>query len=160
MDFDLEDIEAHLDFLNGIENEEIRKDEHHELLYVIGHYHGLKKEWEDLKAEGYQQNRKTVKRLYAAELKKQIDITRKFLIRADNDIPLVIDLPNISEESRIEIINYLHELEEIDINQKLNDVFNDTMPTKQAVESHIRDIFKTYSLVGVEDTLRELLPQI
>jgi hypothetical protein len=160
MDFDLEDIAAYLDFFNGIEDEEIRKDEYNELLYVIGHYRGLKKKWEDRKAEGYQQNKKTVKRLYEAELKKQINITKKFLIRTENDIPLVIDLPTISEESRIEINNYLHDLEEININKKLNAVFNDTMPTKKAVESHIRDIFKTYSLVGIEDVLRDLLPKI
>lgn len=160
MDFDLEGIGAYMEFLNGIENEITRKNEYFGLLYAIGCYHGQKKNWEELKAEGYQEDKKTLKRHYAAELKKQIDITRKFLIRLDNDIPLLSHIPKISEEARLEIIDYMHRLEDGDVNEEINIVLNGEMPTKRSVEIHIRDIFKTYNLVGAEDTVRELLPMI
>jgi len=160
MDFDFEVIEPYLDFIKGIENEITRKNEYFGLIYAIGRYQKLKKNWEELKDSGYQKEKKTLQREYAAALKKQIDITRKFLIRLDHPMPLVEHIPTIPPVARAEVILYLHRLESINSNEEINARFHGEMPTKRSIDVHIRDIFKTYNLVGVEDAVRELLPLI
>lgn len=160
MDYDLEKLEPYLEFFDKIADKDVGMIEKCEFMMIIGSYDAQRKDWEKLKKEGYQLEKKTVKRQYEAELEKQINITRKFLIRLDHDLPEIELMPKISEKARSEVIGYLHALEEIDMNKEINRIFNNEKPGKKAIELHIREVFRKYNIIGIDKTLRELLPQI
>ena len=159
-EYDLEKLEPYLEFYDQIQDEGQRNSEKLKLIKKIGFYVGQQQRWESLKSEGYQHEKKTFKRQFEAELKKQIDITKKFLIRLDVDLPILVCIPTISDEAKNEVIGFLHSLEEINVNEEVNKVLYGERPVKKDLELEIRNIFKKYKLKGVEDAVRDLIPMI
>ena len=156
----LENLELYLTFFDKIPDADVGLQEKKELMYMIGMYLGKKEQWETLKSNNYQNEKQTLKRQFEAEVKKNIAITKKFLIRLDEDLPILKYIPTISPEAKDEVMGYLESLQEIDFNEVINQVLHGERATKTPIEEHVRALFKKYNLKGVEDTVRELMPQI